>query len=290
MSKIFYHNDLDGLASCAVVRKAKLGIKVSDCFEINYGQPFPWNKIIPGEKIFMVDFCLQPFSDMERLNDLAYLIWIDHHKTALEAYNEWTDKDYKNRIIYGLREVGKAGCELTWEYCYGHAIPVPRVIKLLGAYDIWNLYADEVFEFQMGMRYENFGLDNHFWDLTLNHVSYNPDDWINSIIATGKMVIKWEDIRTKEYCKAYGIETFINGYRAIAVNVGRANSQFFLSYYDPTDYDIFIYFCRLPSNKWTVGLMANNDYVDVGEIAKGYGGGGHRGASGFQCVDLPFEI
>jgi uncharacterized protein len=288
MTKCFYHNDLDGLASCTIVRKAVPELKVSDCFEINYGQQFPWDMISQGEKVFMVDFCLQPFSDMERLNDLADLRWIDHHKTALEEYDKWWKCD-PSRYILGLREIGRAGCELTWEYCFGSK-PVPRAIKLLGAYDIWNLYADEVFEFQMGMRYDAFPLDHQFWKISLEQNDQYMEPRLQSIINIGKTVIKWEDIRAKEYCKAYGIETFLNGHRAIAINTGRANSQFFLSYFDPKNYEIFIYFCRLPSRKWTVGLMSNRDDVDVGEIAKSYGGGGHHGASGFQCDDLPFDI
>ena len=39
-------------------------------------------------------------------------------------------------------------------------------------------------------------------------------------------------------------------------------------------------------DKWTVSLYSTS--VDVSEIAKKYGGGGHKGASGFHCKELPF--
>lgn len=32
-----------------------------------------------------------------------------------------------------------------------------------------------------------------------------------------------------------------------------------------------------------------SEFVDVSEIAVKYGGGGHKGASGFQCTELPFR-
>lgn len=287
--KVFYHNDLDGLCSAAIVKHAYPEIPLENFMEINYGWPFPWDIIKPGERVWMVDFCLQPFSDMNRLNRKAPLVWIDHHKTALEEYQKYLDDDYIH--IDGLRKIGQAGCELTWQYCFKDE-DVPRVVHLLGRYDVWDLYSPEVLQFQMGMRFKDFSLDHQFWNIVLDIDS--PEEYkqgiINDTIEIGQTIIQWEDVRAKEYCKAYGIETFLNGYRAMALNIGRSNSQFFQAGFDKENYDIFIYFCRLPSRKWTVGLIANNDYVDVGEIAKSFGGGGHKSASGFTTDSLPFEI
>ena len=289
--KVFYHDDLDGKCSAAIVRFRYPEIKVSDCYCINYGMPFPWDIINPNEKVFVVDFCLQPFDDMVKLYNIlgTNLIWIDHHKTAIEAYENTIMPE-----ITGLRRIGTAGCELTWEYCF-HPRPIPLVVHLLGRYDVWDLYDDKIFQFQMGMRAMDYSLDNSFWKeslATLATVGTTVEQLtlIDDIINKGKLIVEWEEVRAREYCAAYGIETFLNGYRAMAVNVGRANSQFFYSYFNKDDYDMFIYFTRLPSRRWSVGLMGNNDDVDVGEIAKGYGGGGHKGAAGFSCIDLPFDI
>ena len=43
------------------------------------------------------------------------------------------------------------------------------------------------------------------------------------------------------------------------------------------------------AGRCTVGLRANGD-VDVGNLARGYGGGGHRKASGFDWAGTPDEI
>jgi hypothetical protein len=55
-------------------------------------------------------------------------------------------------------------------------------------------------------------------------------------------------------------------------------------------YDIMITFCRSPDKMWNVSLYSTKPEIDCGAIAKSFGGGGHRGASGFQCKELPFEI
>ena len=39
--------------------------------------------------------------------------------------------------------------------------------------------------------------------------------------------------------------------------------------------------------QFTISLYS--EVVDVSEIAKKYGGGGHKGASGFHCKQLPFS-
>jgi nanoRNase/pAp phosphatase (c-di-AMP/oligoRNAs hydrolase) len=39
-------------------------------------------------------------------------------------------------------------------------------------------------------------------------------------------------------------------------------------------------------DEWIISLYSRN--IDVSEIAKKYGGGGHKGAAGFHCKDLPF--
>lgn len=41
--------------------------------------------------------------------------------------------------------------------------------------------------------------------------------------------------------------------------------------------------------KWVVSLYSVNPKIDVGDIAKAYGGGGHHGAAGFVCKSLPLR-
>jgi len=62
----------------------------------------------------MVDFSLQPFEEMIKLfkifNDK--FIWIDHHISAIN------DELTSNIKIKGIRKVGEAACELTWQYFF----------------------------------------------------------------------------------------------------------------------------------------------------------------------------
>lgn len=291
--KIFYHQDLDGICSAAIIAEycGFYGLDhdhwKKDFKPINYGWKFPWDDIKPGELVYMVDFCLTPFSDMIKLHKLTdgNFIWIDHHKTAIDA-----EKAHSNPQIKGLRGLGKAGCELTWDYMSGPSPTkeeIPRVVHLLGRYDVWDHYDPEIVDFQYGMLAKNLNPTDYIWHAMLTYMS---KEWIEEIISCGKMIRSWEDTKAKRYCESYGIEVFLHGCRAAAVNIGSVSSQFFEAFFSKEDYDIFISYVRLPSGRWTVSLRSNRSEIDVSVIAKTYGGGGHPGAAGFQCETLPFQI
>ena len=63
----------------------------------------------------------------------------------------------------------------------------------------------------------------------------------------------------------------------------------FSSIWNPEKYDAMLTF-GYRKGQWTVSLYSDRDDVDVSVIAKNRGGGGHKGASGFQCKELPFEL
>ena len=113
--KCFYHSaDLDGHCSGAIV---KMAYPDCDMIGINYGDEFPWESIPIGcgEKVFMVDYSLQPYSEMRKLAIHADpLIWIDHHKSVIEEHKEWVSVG--NGSILGTQKSGIGACALLWKY------------------------------------------------------------------------------------------------------------------------------------------------------------------------------
>ena len=280
--KCFYHSsDLDGHCSGAIV---KMKYPECDMRGINYGQEFPWNDILPNEKVFMVDFGLQPFEDMEKLNGVCKLHWIDHHKTVL-------DEAHKRGFLASggqSLKIGLAGCELTWEYLHEDK-ESPLAVYLLGRYDVWDHSDERVLPFQYGVRQiqDTFPDNIDFWSKLFNYREY-----VESLIKTGEVLLSYEHTQNAKFCKAYAFETELNGMKAICANRGFCNSKLFDSVYDPTKHCMMIAFCRLkpPAGKWIVSLYSTRDDIDCGTIAKSFGGGGHKGAAGFQCDQLPFSI
>ena len=79
----------------------------------------------------------------------------------------------------------------------------------------------------------------------------------------------------------------MDGLKCIAVNKLNTNSQLFDSVWNPEEYDAMLTF-GYANGQWTVSLYSDKDDVNVGEVAKKHGGGGHVGAAGFQTDKLPF--
>lgn len=280
--KCFYHSaDLDGHCSGALIK-----LKHPECemIGINYGDKFPWNSIKFGEKIFMVDFSLQPFEDMVTLNKTCNLVWIDHHKSAIEEAHKVGFLAYEQVLENGI-----GACALVWNYLHpDEEIPYP--IQILAEYDVWNHSDSNTLPFQFGIRMYHTvpneqGMD--FW-IGLLGEEENPEI-AEQILVQGKTILNYVAQDNQKYISACAFDTEIDGLRCIAVNKMLTNSQVFDSVWDPDKYDAMLTF-GWRKGQWTVSLYTDKSNIDVSVIAKNRGGGGHKGAAGFQAKELPFKI
>lgn len=270
----FYHSaDLDGHCSGAIVKR-----RFPECelYGINYGDAFPWEKA-KGD-VVMVDFSLQPHSEMKRLAESCCVIWVDHHKTAID---EWNSDPFGCK---GKFEVGKAGCELAWEYFFPFE-EMPEAVKLLGRYDVWDHSDSRTLPFQYAMRlFDTFPEKN----MTLWDGLFKTDNILfNDILGKGETVLQYVQMDNEKYCKACAFDTPFDGLKCVAINKMLTNSQVFESVWDAEKYDAMLTF-GFRKGRWTVSLYSDKPDIDVSVVAKRRGGGGHKGAAGFQCDELPW--
>jgi oligoribonuclease NrnB/cAMP/cGMP phosphodiesterase (DHH superfamily) len=276
--KCFYHSaDLDGHCSGALI---KLRYPECEMIGINYGEDFLWNTISEDETVFMVDFSLQPFEKMITLNKrCGRLIWIDHHISALKEH-----ESYKGAVkIEGLRRNGIGACQLVWEYLRDE--PVPEFVKLLAEYDVWNHSNPKTLPFQMGMRLHDTSPENtDFWQELFD------SERVMRIVEDGGIILKYQKLQNEKYSKSCAFETELDGLKVIAANAMLVNSKLFDAVWDEEKHDAMLVF-GWRNGKWTCSLYTpKTDKIDVSKIAKARGGGGHAGAAGFQCEELPFEL
>ena len=309
--KCFYHNDLDGKASAFCVH-TWAGIKdvetPIDFISINYGTPFPFNTIKPNEQIWIVDYSIDP-SEMLLLLDITKdVTWIDHHKTAIAKYVNFPHK------IRGIRKDGVAACVLTWKYLHWWTgrgegkedfdakgeIPVADCIVLTGDRDVWNWkFGDTTKNFYAGSQLYNTNPDSSFWWNCLDHeikplplpntgnatAQKKGQVFWDKLLLSGEVIEKYKLQFYKELTDYIGYETTFEGYKCFTVNVARISSDVFGDLIK--QYDILLPHYH-DGKQWTVSLYTKSE-IDVSEIAKKYGGGGHKQASGFQCDALPFS-
>jgi oligoribonuclease NrnB/cAMP/cGMP phosphodiesterase (DHH superfamily) len=279
--KCFYHDDMDGKCAGAIVHKfykvdrdytKEMG-EECEFLRINYKDEFPFDDIKPGETIVIVDFSLQKEGEFQKLLAITEnVIWIDHHKTAIEKHGDLN--------VRGIRRDGTAGCELTWEFFYPN-IAVPPVVKLLGDYDVWAFkYGEDTNKLQTGIRLYKTSPTSEEWLRWLDP-KYHPAKELEK----GQISLKYRDNYYAGLVKSWSFFTEFEGHKVIACNAGSVSSQLFDSVSE--DYDIMMPFV-FDGKQWTVSLYTKKD-IDVSEIAKKYGGGGHKKAAGFQCKELPFR-
>jgi len=245
---------------------------------INYNKEFPFDEIEKDETVYIVDFSIET-SDMDKLLEITKDIhWIDHHKTSIEKY-EGYDKEIK-----GLRVDGEAGCVLSYKYMYGDSKEVPYFTRLIGDRDIWKFkYGETTRNFCMGL----LCFDTSMPSDVFAELQYDMNK-VHEILKIGMIVKKFRDNQAKKYRETFGFEIEFEGYNCFAMNIGQAGSEYFGKKIN--EYDILISFVYDGSTGiWLLSLYTENKEIDVSEIAKKYGGGGHKGAAGFTSKDFPFK-
>lgn len=278
---IFYHNaDLDGKASAAIILEK---FPNSILYGVDYYNNLDeYKDKLLDKDIFMVDFSFSDPKDMIYLkeNYKDSFIWIDHHKTSIDNSIQYNYND-----INGIREIGKSGCELTWKY-FNHNKQIPKAIFYLGRYDVWDHDIDkDILPFQYGMRlYENNPTDK-IWSTLLENSIFSRSI-TTEIIIRGNIIIEYERLQNNKISKSQCYTIDFEGYKALVVNRGYLNSLFFNNVYDTYSHDILISYSKYPKN-WKVSIYCPIDKdINVAEIAKKYGGGGHKGAAGFYLKDI----
>jgi oligoribonuclease NrnB/cAMP/cGMP phosphodiesterase (DHH superfamily) len=244
-----------------------------DYIEMDYSKDFPFDIIAKEETVYIVDYSISP-EEMTRLYLITNnVIWCDHHKTAIAKYEDYP------RDIDGLRNINHSGCELTWLYMNDSCAPemIPEPIRYIGDKDTWQ------WKYKPTSEYFCDGLES----LDLHPLNALVWDAIFSdperVIKLGRFFLSYKTQRNKEYLEAFGYKAKFEGFDALAINIGKVGSEVFESLdMMPTIGIMYVH----TGDTYHVSLRS--EIVDVSDLALKYGGGGHAGAAGFECVELPW--
>jgi len=292
-----YHNaDFDGVASAAIIHEyiCKTMNESLELFGMNYGDEFPfWDKIDKDDVVYMVDFSL-PFNDMVLLNDITTLIWIDHHVTSI---NDIKDSGIQ---FNGIQKSGIGACRMVLDYIhlnkrdeppFDKLVP-PYAIQLLSEYDVWIHDNPDTIPFQYGLKIVDNIMDPTTPTWTHLLKADKDDYYVNKVIESGENVVKYIDVYSKSYCDIAAYPMEWEDHKVICINCSThgTGSNLFNSIWDQEKYDFMLGYVWSNKGYWTIGMYTDKEGVHVGNIAKKYGGGGHPGAAGFICKELPFNI
>lgn len=266
---IYHIADHDGKGSAAIVKRVFPEIELMG---LNHDMEIPFDEIRKHDKIIVCDICL-PMDFMNELNQEKELIWIDHHISVIETYNQQVAKGTKE--IKGLRRVGTAAIRLTWEYFHPNE-DEPEGVKLLGLNDLFDLRDKRVRPFEyafqsLGVNRPNDDTWNALLDGTLD---------INEMVEKGNAILSWIKVRNIRLSHNMAFDSEYMGYKCICANMAQGYSEFFDSVPNIEDYDFMCNFYMNKKNTWNLSFYSKDNGIDVSKIAASFGGGGHQHAAG----------
>jgi len=274
MSKIliYHHCDNDGYLAAAI---AELAIKqpyhVIEFRVGKYDDHHDVEALKWADLVYVLDYAL-PMAMMDTYFDK--IIWIDHHKTAIEGMAKIEENRGKFK---GIREIGKSGALLTWFYFCGNK-EVPLALALVDDRDVWKwAFGEDTAAFHEASRM--FMKDYNKWQVLLN-----DDVYTTGYVAKAKDMLDYIRHVIDEYNSSYSWEGMFEGHRVVFLNgTGSLSGELHKRLReDHPDAEFAVVF-MVRHDKVTVGMYRQDNIskLSLGKIAINYGGGGHDGAAGF---------
>ncbi len=272
---IYHGNCADGFGAAWVVRKA-LGSDV-EFHAARYGDPAP---DVTGKKVIIVDFSYKYDALIALADKAESVLVIDHHKSAMadlvdlpqaELRYEAHEKS-KTGKLHSLFDMNRSGAGLTWDFFFPDQ-PRPPLINHIEDRDLWLFKLEGTREIMADLF--SYPQDFATWDRLFA-------DEINWIRLDGVAINRQHQKTLADLVHTTKRRMLIGGHDVPAANLPymfasdagalMAEGELFAaSYFDSSDGRIF-------------SLRSTDAGLDVAEIAKQYGGGGHRNAAGFRVA------
>ena len=255
---IYHKNCADGFGAAWVV---KMALGDVEFFPAAYGEEPP---DVGGRRVYMVDFSYKRPVLLEMAKKAELITIIDHHKTSAE---DLVDLPGNVETIFDME---RSGAVLAWEYFFTGS-PVPELLLTIQDRDLWRFERARTKEIMAA-------LFSHPYDFSVWDSLIREGD--SQLELDGAAILRNHVKSVKEVIEASSRMMTIGGYvvpvvnapfmmASDACNIMAAGFPFAASYWDS------------PSHR-NFSLRSSVDGVDVSEVAKGYGGGGHKHASGFR--------
>ena len=309
---VIYHSaDFDGIFCREIARKF-----MPDATFIGWNFGDPVVPVEPATPYYVMDLPVYevfgvvvglPHESLELAMKEGRVIWIDHHKSSIESH--------KATPFPGYQMDGVAACRLAYQWFIYHGNPSngpgsclpykehfierilqePRAVRLAGEYDIWDKRDPKADLFQHGLRSRELKEEDWKWLLTVadphtqgEYALAKTNFVVDELLGNARYVEYASRKQNESIIRQAGFTLEWQGLKFLACNHARYNSYLFTAALKP-EHDACLGFAWR-GDQWTVSLYhaPGKEQHDLSLIAVKYGGGGRRGACGFQTRTLPF--
>lgn len=240
-----------------------------------YGEEPP---CVKNRKVLLVDFSYSKDQLLLMLNDAKSILILDHHKSAKKDLEEFTGQHFDlgklpESDIVAIFDMTESGAMMAWNYFHPDKEP-PKLIKHIQDRDLWKFELSGTKEISAAL----FSYEYNFkiWDELMEEDTF-------VLACQGESIMKKQTKDIKELLKQTVRPMKIGD---VIVPVANLPYQFaseagaLMSKDQPFS---ATYFDTKTERVFSLRSDAEFDYsFDVSEVAKCYGGGGHKHAAGFK--------
>lgn len=216
---------------------------------------------VTDRDVYLVDFSYKRDVMLQMREKAKRIVVLDHHKTA--------EADLSNLLgIETVFDMARSGARIAWDYW--HDTAPPRTLLHVEDRDLWRFALPNTREIQANIF--SYPYEIPVWDELM---AADPE----KLAEEGKAIERKHFKDVRELVNVVTRRMVIGGHNVPIANLPYihvsdaahhlAKGQPFAGcYWDTPKGRVF-------------GLRSTDDGLDVSEIAKQYGGGGHRNAAGF---------
>lgn len=248
---------------------------------------------VTGKNVIIVDFSYKRDVLLETAKGAKWIVIVDHHKTAEADLADWSAGPFTvdDGIALGLKpphniqawfDMDKSGARLAWEYAHPGK-DVPLLVRFVEDRDLWR--------FKMGATREVHAA------LAGGPETFEAVDYMAEAIEAGSqspyiagasiLGAQMKDmqalIKVGQTMRLIGDHCVpvVNAPPMWASEIGNILAEM---------HPFAATFYQTAAGRWSFSLRSRApDGADVSEIAKTFGGGGHRHAAGFTVDQLLWE-
>jgi oligoribonuclease NrnB/cAMP/cGMP phosphodiesterase (DHH superfamily) len=265
---VIYDADPDGFGSAYAAWHA-LGLKNTDYIEVLHGSDPPKEAFKGYDSVYILDLSF-PEDDLLEIMRLSHLTVIDHHPSA-------------KRVIESLLlnpvpfDTTTAACEQAWRF-FNPYQDVPSLLLYVGDRDTWKFempYSDAINAYI-------YTLPKTFnsWQQGNLDITYS---W-NTVLQIGRALVAYRDKLVLEMAEDATVVDWQGFYDVPFVGAPVLWSEVGHLLLDNwPDAPFTVTFKDYTAEGYRKYSLRSEDHrLDVGHLAKQYGGGGHHNAAGFK--------
>lgn len=229
---------------------------------------------VKGKVVAILDFSYNNATTKQMIEDAENLIVIDHHKSAMVELHDISNTHF---------DMKHSGARLAWDFFHPGKEP-PKFIDYIEDRDLWKWELPYSKEFSAAFDMVPYQFEEF--------EKFEDDSVFDDAVKRGSYILAYSKTVVKKVCDKASSRS-LDGHDVLVVNASHWMSEIGARLAPDCDFAVIWYYDHNDRiNK--VSLRSFHEHVDVSEIAKRFGGGGHKKAAGFtlpadQHIDDIFD-